>query len=492
MGGGKKKGKNDNDFRVTPLHVDNEVTASSVLVEVDNLKILLDFGSYQSQSKTIESRYKINSERLGILNQGIDYIILSSVHLDHSGMLGLIGRQDVEFNGNCICTELSQELIALNLYDGAFLMEKECEVYNKNNKKEQLKPLYDTRDVDRALSYLRGYGYNEKIYLSETVYVKLIPNAHICGDCSIYITYEKDEYTKKTLLYLGDHNYGKKQSKPFTMEWKKEIANKLKPTMIITEATYGGEIQKQENYIDELEKYIMSEVIEKKRTLFIPSFAISRSTEIAYGLKKIWERNEVIRNSDIPIFMCGLMTSKCHRIIGNPKHKCFYDEKWQNEDELFEWDKIRIVDNFKDVQSKCLNQSPKILIASSGMCVGGYSKFLLSCYVTQKNCSILFTGYQAIQSEGRRVLEGEHKTISIDGKAHIIRATVLGSLSMSGHADNKGLVGIFDTMNLHNLKKVLIIHGEDSRKFALKECLDQKFKDSVEVIVPKAKQSFKF
>jgi metallo-beta-lactamase family protein len=232
--------------------------------------------------------------------------------------------------------------------------------------------------------------------------------------------------------------------------------------------------------------------IENKNTFFIPSFAIHRSTELAYMLKVIWDRNEKIRNADIPIYMCGVMMGKAHRIIGNPKYKTFYDEQWQDLDDLFTWDKLRFIENFKDLQGKVVSPQPKIIVASSGMMTGGYSKYLLSCYVGQKNCSILFTGYQAINSEGRKLLEQEHKTISIDGKQYMIRAKIVGKLEgLSGHSDHNGLTGIFKTINLHNLKKVIIIHGEESRKEVLKESLETQLPDKVEVIVPNSKSVIK-
>ena len=488
MGGvSKKKKQNETDMRVTCYHVNDEVTGSSFLVEVDGLHILLDMGLYQNQSRRLETIYKINRQKFDLPFYDLDYIVVTSSHADHCSALGIVGRNDVDFKGKCICTELSQELIALNLYDSAFLMKNECEAYSKKNNKN-IEPLYTKIDVDNVMNNLRGYGYNEKIYLNNKTYIELIPNGHLSGDCSILLTYEKDEYTKKTLLYLGDHNYGKKKSKPFTKVWEKRT---LKPDCVITESTYGGETQVDEDNISKLEEYIISEVIQNRKTLFIPAFAIHRSTELAYMLKVIWNRNKFIRNANIPIYMCGNMMSKAHKIIGNPKYKDFYDEQWQEQDELFGWDGIRILDNFKDVQSKAVNQTPKILIASSGMLTGGYSKFLLSCYVSQKNCSILFTGYQGIDTDGRKILEHENKTITIDGKKYIIRATILDRLHLSGHADNKGLVKIFDTINQHNLKKVLIVHGEDYRKECLQEQLQDKLGDKVEVLVPKSRQVIK-
>lgn len=482
----KKKNENGHDFKITCFHVNNEVTGSAFLMQVDGLNIVLDMGLYQNQSKHLETVYKINNEKFAIPLNKVDYIVLTSSHADHCGNSGLAGREDLHFKGKCICTSLSQELIALNLYDSAYLMDSECEAYNKKHN-TNIKPLYTKYDVERVMENLRGYGYNEKILLNSKVSVELLPNGHLSGDCSILVTYEKDEYTKKSVLYLGDHNYGKKNPKPFTKIWEEK---NIKPCCVLTESTYASEIQNQEDNVKKLEKYILSEVLDKKHTLIMPSFAIHRSTELAYLLKRVWNKNEQIRNADIPIYMCGNMMAKAHRIIGNPKYKEFYDKQWQELDDLFNWSQIRGIESFKDLQSKTINQTPKIIIASGGM-INSYSKYLMSCYISQKKCSILFSGYQAIDTLGRKILENEHKSISIDGKQLVVRATILDRLSMSGHADDKGLRGIFNTINLHNLKKVLIVHGEDYKKEVLKEELESDLPNSVEILIPKSKEIIK-
>ncbi|HDK7176586.1 TPA: MBL fold metallo-hydrolase [Clostridium botulinum] len=485
-----KKNKKRNDIKITPFHIDNEVTGSSILVEVDGLKIVLDLGLYQTQVRNLETIYKINNEKLALPLKEIDYVIFTSSHADHCSAGGFLGRSDIGFKGEAISTSLSQELIKLNVLDSAYLMKSECDNYNKKHNKD-LKPLYSQTDAETFLSFLKGYGYYEKVYLNDRVYFQYLSNGHLSGDGSIYLTYEKNEYEKVRLLYTGDHNFGKKRKKPFTKVWDENV--KVKPDVVITESTYGGETQiLDKNPIDKLEEYIISEVVEKKHTFFIPCFAIHRSSELAYMLKVIWDRNEKIRNAGIPIYFAGVMMTRAHRIIGNPKYKEFYDEEWKNQDDLFEWDKIKFIDNFKTVQNKMVSQSPKIIVASGGM-ITSYSKYLLSCYVTQKNCSILFLGYQGLGTLGRKTLEHEHKTITIDGKPHIIRANILGKLEgLSGHADDKGLRGIFKVLDLHKLKKIIIIHGDNDRKQKLKEELELDLnKKNIEVVVPKPRHSIK-
>jgi len=225
--------------------------------------------------------------------------------------------------------------------------------------------------------------------------------------------------------------------------------------------------------------------------LFIPCFAIHRQTEVVYMLKQIFDKNKILRNSNIPIYSAGVMSAKAHRILGNPKYKCFYDEKWQELDDVFEWEDVTHIERFKDVSEKLIDNKVKIILSSSGMLSGGYASYLASCFVNRHNVSFLFTGYQAIGSVGDKIMSQEHKTVSIQGKAYLIKANSLGKLDLSGHAGNDELIGLIQSVNQKVLKKVILIHGDDNRKELLKDQLEKVLNDK-EIIIPKVGEVIKF
>lgn len=481
-----KNSKKNNDFRITPYHVNNSVTGSSVLVEVDGLKILLDLGMFQSQTHKLTDIYKINYQKLKIPFEDIDYVILSSSHADHSCGVGILGREEINFKGRVIATELSQELIALNIRDSAHLMATECEAYNKKYSKAELKPLYGDKEVSTVLNMLEGHGYGETIRLNDKVSFEFLPNGHLSGDGSIYITYQKSGYEKKRLLYTGDHNFNRR--KPFTKHW---VEKNYKADVVITESTYAGRNHPKDDIFKQLEQAVIDVCINKKQILFIPTFAIHRQTEVIYMLKQIFDKNELLGTSNIPIYSAGVMSGKAHRILGNPKYKEFYDEEWQELDDIFEWDRINFIERFKDVEERLTDNKCKIVLASSGMLTGGYSSYLTQCYVGRSNVNFLFTGYQAVGSVGNRIMEGEHKTVSIQGKQYPIRCNVVGKINLSGHAGNNQLVGLIRSLNQRTLKKVIIIHGNDDSKEIFKNQLDKCLDSSIDVIIPKVGEVIK-
>ena len=496
----RKKPKELNDFRITPFHCANEVTGTSVLVEVDGLKILFDLGSFQSQEYDLAKVYKMNYAKGKIPLDDIDYVLISHAHADHCALLPILAREEINFQGKIMCTEASQKLIALNIIDCAFVMAQECKAYNKHAKKP-IVPLYTMEDAERTIPMIQGYGYNSPIYLSDNVYIEFIPNGHLFGSASIYLTYIKDEYTNRHLLFTGDHFYGAKelQKRPFTKSFDTERT--LKPNIIITEATYGGRYHIKNYDIEkELEKIVV-ESHKQNHVLVIPAFAIARSTQIVYYLKRIFERHpELMNDTNYPVYMAGKMMQSAHRYIGDPSLKNeFVDEKWHDSYDLFNWQRISRIDNFQDVESKLTDNKPKIIVVSSGMVTGGYSSFLAEQFVGRSNADFLFCGYQCEGSVGANLIKecakakGEKKRISIQGKEYKVKCNVVGQLSMSGHADETQLVNLIKKQcDGRSLKKVIIIHGDENAKEFLKQDLENNLNmDRKEVIIPKPQEVIK-
>lgn len=496
----RTKKKITNDFRITSYGPYDEVTGSSVLCEVAGLKILFDLGSFQSQEYDLAKIYKTNYAKGKIPFDQLDYVVVSHAHADHCALLPILVRDDVDFKGKILCTEGSQRLIALNIIDCAFVMAQECKAYNKHTSKPIL-PLYTMEEAEQTIPLLQGYGYNSPVYLSDNVYIEFIPNGHLYGSASVYLTYIKDEYTNKHLLFTGDHFYGAKdiQKRPFTRSFDTE--RKLKPSVVITEATYGGRFHTKNYDIEtELEKIVLKSH-KSGHVLIIPAFAISRSTQIAYYLKRIFERHqELMDDTNYPIYMAGKMMQSAHHIIGNGnlKHE-FVDEKWHDDYDLFGWHRISKVDNFQDVESKLTDNKPKIIIVSSGMLCGGYSSFLTETFVTRSNADFLFCGYQCEGSLGSNLIRecakpaGSKKRVSIQGKEYKVKCNIVGQLQMSGHADERQLKELITKQcDGRVLKKVIIIHGSEEAKESLKEDLEKSMNmDKKEVVVARTEQSIK-
>ena len=481
---GKKK--EETDIKITCLHVEGEVTGSQFLVQVDDLNIIFDMGLFQSNIHSYEEVNRINYKKLPIEYSEIDFVIISHGHSDHLGGVGVLGKVDNGFKGSILCTEPTLPIMELNLYDSSFLQSQQCELVNKHRPKNKIEPLYDRIDVERAMQFVRGYRFDTDIKLNDKVSIRFLSNGHIAGSASIYLTYKKDRYITKRVLYTGDHSFGKE--KPFTKAWNYK---KLKADIILTESTYSGVYNAKYNAMDELERFIMEECYQQGKILFLPCFSIARSTELIYMLKKIYDKNPKLSVKDIPITFASTMLTKAHRIIGLPEFECFYDDKWVKDKKFFDWDGVNFIDKYKDVESKLFNNRCRIVGASSGMLCGGYAKALLHSYLPNKNVDVLFSGYCSEGTNARKILEQEQKTINIDNKPVKIHAKVLGILDgMSSHADMNGLLGLIKTCDRDSIKKILIIHGDGKRQEIFKEELEREYPNT-EVLIPKYKEVIK-
>ena len=468
-----KKKKAKHDFKVKTYHVNSEVTGSAFLIQVDDTNILLDMGGFQSSVHDMRSVYNINAKKFAIPMEELDFVIVREAHYDHSAMLPILAQESSKFNGTVITTEPSLKLIKLNLHDSAFVQSQECKAYNKKNPNKPLYPLYNDQDVEKLLTMLRGYGYNEKIRLTDKIHIEFIANGHLYGSASLLITYQKDAHTQKTLYYSGDTNYCSKDHKPFTLT---DDQRKVKPNVLIMESTYGNRFHQYEDTVELLANHIREQCIKRKRKLIIPAFAISRSTQLVYYLKEAHKRYPDINEANIPILFTGKMANTSHNIIGNEEFKHYVDEKWHDAYDIFKWGRVKKIDSFDVLESEIAKKEPSIVITSSGMMSQGWAAYIGEQLLPQYNTAFLMSGYVGIGTVGRAVLdtrEKKKKQCTIQGKTVKVNATILEPLSLSGHGDRKQLLKLVRDTDHAKLQCVILVHGDKEAKESLKEAIEQ-------------------
>lgn len=487
MGKTKKRNK-ANDFIITNYGIYNEVTGSSVLLEVDGLKILLDLGLYQNNSLSGKEGFVVNvKSKHGIPFHELDAVIVTHMHADHCGMLPILLRPDVDFRGGIYVTEPTAPLISAVCCDSAFIQSEVVKAHNRKNPKNELYPIYTIDEAEQIIKHLRGYRYNEQIWLNDRVYFEFIPNGHIFGSASVYLTYMIDEYTTRRLLFTGDYNYNPKIPRSFTKEW--DVNRILEPNVVITESTYGDKLHTWIEPEQLLEQYVIDEVINKGQVLIMPAFSIGRSTQLLSMMKHIYDNNKVLVDRKIPIYFCGKMTQKAHSILGNQYYaQHFVDERWLKDYDVFNWGRVQKVDNFNDLES-LTDKQPKIIITSGGM-GSGYSSYLLQQLVNKPWCSILASGYASQGTPVHTILSAKEEgrtIVSIQGKQYKLKANVLKPLEMSGHADYKQMCQLLTKgCDQNKLTDVIIIHGDEEAKANLKEEILKRNRDvNVTIAIPK-------
>ena len=465
------------------LNKQNEVTGSFNYLEIhvnDKItRIVIDYGATQDNTLSFSRLYNINANQPLIDFKDVQYVILSHFHNDHVGLFGRLSA--LEFEGRILCTQLTTELASINLRDSAHLHTKEIEKQNENKKRKKgsrqdFIPLYTSKSVEDVIEKMQGYSYYKEVHLTNDIILRFLPAGHVSGGAMIELVITEGNNTKK-LLFSGD-NSGFRDI-PFTKKPNFDVSNYHTVWM---ESTYGNRLIEEEDTVEQLYKYIKNTCVDKQGVLFIPSFAMSRSTNIAHYMKLTYEKYPEL--SDIPIYMASPMMVKTHRVLGKPSSFEFYDEKWLEYGDLFQWDKMNYIESFTKVQEQLITKEPKIIIASSGMLCSGYANFLMQQFLPQKNACLLLCGYCAEGTPSRVLFDGIQKTISVtddEGKKIKvpIRAEIHMLKGMSSHGSYQDMIDMLNKFEKKKLKKIIINHGNEDAKIFFKKKLEESFDSEV-------------
>jgi metallo-beta-lactamase family protein len=471
----KSKKAEDIKIKIQFIGATDEVTGSCTYIQVDGINILVDFGLIQNNELTIDQLYRLNSKELPLPMSKIDYVIILHPHFDHCSRTPILSNS--EFTGKIIATTLTAKLMNLILTDSAHIMNREVTRVNKKRTVKKLSPLYTKSDVEYIMTFVQGYDFNKEIILNSKTKITLLPASHISGAAMLYLEFQESEYVKKRILITSDTS-GIDRDVPFTM---KPNIEKLKVDLIVSESTYGDREHDNINPEEQLEKCIRDTILDKKKTIVIPSFAMSRCTNIILMLYNLFNKYKEFQ--DIELYLASPMSINAHKIIGEDESFDFYDKQWSQYKDLFKWDKIQMIDDFEIVQSKLINDTPKLIISASGMCDNGFVKYIISKYLPIKDNKILISGYQANGSLGRKLIDGITKTVTIDGIAVPIKADIEMLKKMSSHASKSELVNLLKTVEKKKVKKIALVHGQQEAKESLREALKKEF--DCEIIIPK-------
>ncbi len=458
-----------------------EITGSRILLTMDDgYKILIDFGMKQSNLGNLEETLKWNGREFEFDVNDIDALVVTHSHADHSSLIPLLVKRG--FKGKIITTAPTAEFCKISLPDSAKIMASDCHWANKRRPKNKLVPLFTEKEAELVIDLMQCYDYNKEIILNDNIKLELLCAGHMLGACMPKITYD-DGSVKETILFTGDTS-GKSGVHPFI-----KVADDIgEVDYIVTESTYGNRVHKKNNPIEILTRSIQETCIDRKRTLLIPVFSMQRSSEVLWLLRETYLENHHFYK--IPIYLDSPMAIKSQDVIDNNRE--YWGEEWLERDNmltnLFDWEVVEYIEDYKESQG-LKNGYPKIILSSSGMCSGGRVLQHLESFLPSKGCKVLFVGYQAEGTLGRKILEGKQKSVAVNRKQLIIRAEI-EQMSFFSHADKNQLVEFLKTSDKNKLKKVFLNHGDEVAISGLKKELDRHL-SGVDVVIPEYNKNIK-
>jgi metallo-beta-lactamase family protein len=459
------------DVKVRFLGGAKTVTGSKYLLQIDNLKVLVDCGLFQGLK---ELRLR-NREKLYTGAENIDLVIITHAHIDHTGYLPKLYKDG--FRGRVICTEASRELMGIMLRDSAKLQEEEAEYARKKgySKHSHPEPLYTVADVEKVLPLLEGYDYNTPIVLTDQLSITFRDAGHIIGSAIVEM-YLQGISQQKKLVFSGD--LGRK-NQPILYD-PAIIEN---ADVLFVESTYGDRYNKVDDPSEAMAR-IVNAAHERGGCLLIPAFAVGRTQTILYYLKKLLKEGRI---SPVKVYMDSPMAINVTDLYRHyPAYHKLSDAELTSPEHPFEFPELYYVR--EQSASQALNdiKQDAIIISASGMCNGGRILHHLYNRLPRPNDTILLAGYQAEGTRGRTILEGE-PTVKMFGQQVSIKCHVEHLNVLSAHADKGELLQWLSTITKEP-KWIFIIHGEEKSSDALAIAMQQEL--DWNPIVPEYMQMF--
>ena len=434
----------------------HEVTGSCTLLEVGGKLYLVDCGMEQGIDV-------FENVPIPVAPGSIDAVFLTHAHIDHSGMLPKLYKDG--FRGTIYATRETCNLCNIMLRDSAHIQESEAEWRSRKAERAgeaKVEPIYDTNDALGAISKFRPVRYGEILRVGEGVDVRFTDIGHLLGSACIELWLTEGEQQRK-IVFSGD--VGNINQPIINDPTKVEETDYL-----VIESTYGNRLhERRPNTFDdvsndavgELAKYIQR-AFDRGGSVIIPSFAVGRTQEMLYAIREIKQHGMVQGHDGFPVYVDSPLAVEATAIFLQCDLSCLDPRTQalvQQGINPIWFDGLTL--SVSSEESKLINMDrrPKVILSASGMCEAGRIRHHLKHNLWQPGNIILFVGYQAEGSLGRKLQDGAD-TVRLFGEDIAVQAEIASLHGTSGHADQAGLLDWLGGFR-EKPQTVFINHGDD-------------------------------
>lgn len=452
-------------MKITFVGAAHEVTGSCTLLEVGGHKYLIDCGMEQGKDE-------FENVPLPVPPSMIEAVFVTHAHIDHSGLLPKLYKDG--FKGKIYATELTHNLCEIMLRDSAHIQETEAEWQNRKAERNgtvKIEPLYTTEDAIGALSLFYPCKYDRVYPVSENISIRFTDIGHLLGSACIEVWMHEGDEDKK-IVFSGDvGNLNQPLIKdPQTLD---------ETDYLVIESTYGDRlhdgVKDSDVIVRELANYIAS-TFDRGGSVIIPSFAVGRTQELLYAIRMIKEQGLLKKHGDFPVYVDSPMAVEATQVFLQCDTVCFDDETRaliENGINPIWFEGLTLSVTADDSKLINMDTRPKVIISASGMCEAGRIRHHLKHNLWRRENLILFVGYQAVNSLGRRLLDGA-RTVRLFGEDVAVKAKIASLHGMSGHADMEGLLSWLEAFKKRPYT-VFVNHGDEGACENLRGLIEQRF-----------------
>lgn len=442
------------------LGATHEVTGSCTYLEACGKKILIDCGMEQGVNV-------FENEDIPVPAGEIDMVLLTHAHIDHSGKLPLLYKNG--FHGQVFATCATELLCRIMLRDSAHIQMFEAEWRNRKGRragKEEYVPLYTVDDAEGVLKCFIGCEYGEEIIIADGIRIRFVDAGHLLGSSSIEVWITEDGVEKK-LVFSGDIG---NLSQPII----RDPSYLSGADYVVMESTYGDRSHgERPDYIKDLAS-VIQETFDRGGNVVIPAFAVGRTQEMLYFIRKIKEENLVKNHGNFDVYVDSPLAVEATKIFMERMNEDFDEEAMElirKGINPIAFPGLKTSVTSEDSKAINFDMNPKVIISASGMCDAGRIKHHLKHNLWRPECTVLFVGYQSNGTLGRALVEGATK-VKLFGEEIEVRAQIRVLAGISGHADKEGLlrwIGSFE----EKPQRVFVLHGDDISCMTLTETIQK-------------------
>lgn len=409
------------------------VTGANFLFETGGLKILVDCGLLQGGGRTGKDE---NYADFPYDPSTIDILFVTHAHADHIGRVPKLVRDG--FVGKIYSTAATRDLTEVMFADAVRLLRQEAQRRNEE-------PLYTPEHAEAALALWETRDYHDTFSIGDDVSVRFLDAGHILGAAMV-------EFTRAGKKFVATGDLGNSPA-PLLRDTETVTGAHY----ILMESVYGDRVHENRDDRIELLKEALIDTIENKRTLLIPSFAMQRTQLLVYEINKMIESGEV---PEVPVYLDSPLASKVTDVYGRYTH--LLNDTVRQEiaagDDIFDFPRFKIIENTQESRSILEVPAPKVIIAGSGMSVGGRVLMHEKRFLGDPNNTILFVGYQGVGTLGRRIQDGA-TSVTVGKEQVSVRAQKRTISGFSAHKDREGLVEFVEG-SVGTLEHVYVAMGE--------------------------------
>ena len=442
------------------------VTGSKYLIESDRARVLVDCGLFQGPHELRDRNWQEPPFNAAAVNA----VLITHAHIDHTGYLPRFVRHG--FRGPVYCTHGTAELMRVLLPDSARLQEEEADYRNRHKITKHLPalPLYTEEDAREALKLLQvvpNNGTETKVARDITAEFRIA--GHILGSSQVLV-HVNSESGPVRVLFSGDLG---KYDQPII----RDPAPPPACDYLLIESTYGDRLHDIEEPKAALER-IINDAAQHGGAILIPAFAVGRAQEIVYFIRELEDEKRI---PVLPVCVDSPMAAAATRAYATDKEE--QDEEYavalKTTPTPLQTHSM-LACNTRD-ESKRINgmAGSRVVISASGMMNGGRVLHHALRLLPDENATVVFVGYQAAGTLGRRVADGE-KQVKVLGQWIPVKCKIEKIGGFSAHADWKEVIRWLEGMPSAP-KRVFVTHGEPDSAEAMAKHIRERFGWQIEV-----------